>query len=172
MDVTATVGTVEMITSRCPACQQLVHESSIFCPLCGNEMAQPEEVSVNEIIGNLEEFMAPWSRTVFLGKDEKGRTRRAEYPADELGHLSLLDRQALHQLLSELVYFDSFLSSDVLANDQPARCVWHVISGGVFSLSAVHAEFILFFHDSLLPMGFKETSLFNFVDAPTLWSLD
>jgi hypothetical protein len=50
--------------------------------------------------------------------------------------------------------------------------VWHVISGGVFSLSAVHAEFILFFHDSLLPMGFKETSLFNFVDAPTLWSLD
>ena len=84
-------------------------------------MAQPEEVSVNEIIGNLEEFMAPWSRTVFLGKDEKGRTRRAEYPADELGHLSLLDRQALHQLLSELVYFDSFLSSDVLANDQPAR---------------------------------------------------
>jgi hypothetical protein len=106
------------------------------------------------------------------GKPEKGRARRLEVKGNQFGRLTIQDRVSLGELLSKLVYQDTYLYSEVDIDDQPGRCLWHLISGGVFPLESVHAEFTLFYFDSLQPTMSSQSNFEEYFDAPALWEFD
>jgi RNA polymerase subunit RPABC4/transcription elongation factor Spt4 len=159
----------------CTRCGYSVNVSARFCPACGSTLEEaqeePDAVFVNAIIESLEAIQAPYGTAILIEVPGGRKNRRAELKSDKTGRFSPNDRLAFENLLSELIYADSFLYSNVIVNNESSHCVWHAISGGIFPLESTHAEFTLFYFDSLRPSGLNEVPDGSVADAPSIWKI-
>jgi RNA polymerase subunit RPABC4/transcription elongation factor Spt4 len=157
---------------RCTECGSSVIVGAQFCPTCGSTLQSSDAESVRTIAASLESMLVPLGTTVLLEVPGQRKNKRAEMKTDQFGRFTGNDRMTLERLLNDLIYSDAYLHSEVLVLNGPAHCVWHVIAGGVFPLESVHAEFVLFYFDSLLPKGLTEIPDGTVADAPPIFSLD
>jgi hypothetical protein len=159
-------------SQRCTQCGGLLSPGQQFCGRCGAqttddlEEAAPVGVAAS-VIGALEARLVPYGSVVLVERPGSKRSRRCEMSADSDGRISDFDLQRLMPLLEETLVWDGYLLGEIRAEDSPeAKCVWHVLNGGVFPLSGEHATSLLFYLEALQPARWSEGEAETVTTAP------
>jgi hypothetical protein len=131
-----------------------------FCQSCGTRFGPPpgsagtqvdDPFPLDGLLDAYERHTSPAARTILIGGAPKKRPLRLELMADDQGALAPADRQRLKQALAGVMVWDGYLRSDVTLAGGTFICVWHIINGGAFPLSAEHATAVIDYHDTLVP---------------------
>jgi RNA polymerase subunit RPABC4/transcription elongation factor Spt4 len=159
-------------TETCATCGGHLTAEARFCPACGNSTAESNEVPLFAVVDVLERILSPSGATVLIGNPAKRSSRRLEVYADPNGILTSSDKERLRSLLSELIIWDAYLHSEVVIDGRTVSCVWHIINGDIFPLTAGHGGAILLYYDAVLPKGSTAVEFDEAADAPTLTIVD
>ncbi len=169
-------------TSACPQCSAVVGPNAHFCRACGAELptfpgssgsllvpdSSEDKWLAESILASLD--LAPNGILVVSYRPGSKRPRRCEVQADGFGSLPLDDRQHVTTLLIDSLAWDGYLFATILDEGalRQAACVWHVLNGEVFPLTADHAQSMLIYLDDLAPSSSLDWYLERTIDAPYL----
>jgi predicted RNA-binding Zn-ribbon protein involved in translation (DUF1610 family) len=166
----------------CPECGAVFVGEARFCRGCGTERPHRDapgaghwvdasfegESHAEAVLVGLN--LAPFGAIVLAHRPGTKKFRRCEVLTDGYGNLPNDERQRLVGLLVDSFVWDGYLYATVLIDDanHQLSCIWHVLNGELFPLTADHAQSLLLYVDGLAPSGWSEPDLENVVDAPRL----
>lgn len=157
---------------RCDGCGTFVLIEQQFCMNCGtpNPGARvPLENLGLSVVAALQSVMIPYGSLVLVEKPGSKRSRRCEVRIDGDRRLSRDDLAQLLPLLEETLIWDGYLFAVIQGPDSPpASCVWHVLNGDLFGLSAEHASSLLMYLEALRPAGHPDSESAIVIAAPNL----
>jgi hypothetical protein len=159
----------------CAICGQPLGPEALYCPACGNAAGgehgrgdEAEPLAPDAYVDAVLAILAPDGAIVLLNGPSIRRRLRLEAIADFGGLLPFGDREQLIHALSELINQEGYLYADVTDTQGSHACVWHILNGELFGLSAGHAEAVLFSFDSLSPTRWFPERFDELMDAPDL----
>jgi hypothetical protein len=121
------------------------------------------------VVANLAGLMPPHGRIVLCDVHQK-RSSPVEWRLDSNAAVPAEQYRELIDTLDEMIVREAYLVADVRVDkaDGGSRvCVWHIINGGVFGLTADHGLSALFYHDGIWP-NFSAMDGHDLIDAPAL----
>jgi hypothetical protein len=155
-------------SGRCRVCGHLVPAAASFCPSCGNHVftSNDDNDYPSVVVTALENLAAP-SGLIILWSGPDKRPKRMELRVGPDGEIPSEQHRALIELLQEDLVREGYLVADIQIDGAEGTCVWHVVNGGVYGLSADHGLSVLLYNEAIWPT-FSEEDASDLVDAPSL----
>jgi hypothetical protein len=118
------------------------------------------------VVTALEDLAAPEGLIILWSGVDK-RAKRMEVRVGPDGEIPSEQHRALIELLQEDLVREGYFVVDGQIDGVEGICVWHVINGGVYGLSAHHGSSVLLYNEAIWP-AFSEEDASDLVDAPSL----
>jgi hypothetical protein len=98
-----------------------------------------------EVFLNLHEDLTPFGLVALMEGPHQRRPRTLLLTADAEAFLTVDDQERFTRLFEEIVPWEGYLHAALAIGGEPTSCVWHILNGDVFPLSADHARAMLLY---------------------------